>query len=468
MMKSIEKLKQLERFLNTRIYGREKLIKAIILSLINRENVLIIGKHGEAKSMITHLIAKHTNLKTFYKQIHQQTTLQDILGIINPVEYLKGNLDLLKTDFWMANIQFYDEFLRNSELVDFLMEVMVEHKCSKSILGEVNLDNLISVIATSNPTTQEYHTEALDLALKDRFGYIVNCRHLIEDNLSEFQKVVKNLNETNNDDNEFIEFDIEELKNLHNLVKNVIINDETYNLMNSFATNCLENSVDLSTRLMLKLKKAIQTLTIYNQKEQPTIDEFKESVDLVFANRIDREAYLKITEKLFNLEEFELNQKIVELTKKIGNEEVGKSDLKNFLDFYLTVSDKYLFFSEHTKSKVNEIFRQLNNLLKSDFHSKDFDERVAFAKEMIRYADLEELNEFFKSLDFKVETKFLPPTQLRTLKNEMLNKGFTVKEETFENKTKLIISISELSNKQLNDFVKLTDNLTARDLISRF
>ena len=159
--KIIGQIKELENILNSKILGREKMVRSVMLSLINGENVLIKGLHGEGKSMLLHLIKKHSNTKTFYKQIHGQTSLQDILGVINALDFKLGKLDIIKTDFWDSNIQFYDECLRNSELLDFLLEVMVERKCSKSVLGEIDLTMQSNTILPSSPITTRSPTSGV-------------------------------------------------------------------------------------------------------------------------------------------------------------------------------------------------------------------------------------------------------------------------------------------------------------------
>ena len=207
MQKTINKLKELEKQLNGLIIGRENVSKALVLALASNSHMLILGKHGEAKSYIVDKLCKITKLNYYYKQFHNETQLKDVVGVLNPIEFQKGKLDLLKTKFWDSNILFIDEFLRGrSECLDFLMEVLVERKCSKTILGEVNLP-IVSCICTSNPLTDEYNTERMDLALKDRFSFIIYLKHLIEDKPELLKEVIK----TNNGHLTDIKFDYDEL-----------------------------------------------------------------------------------------------------------------------------------------------------------------------------------------------------------------------------------------------------------------
>ncbi|HHE65771.1 MAG TPA: MoxR family ATPase, partial [Bacteroidetes bacterium] len=178
---TIKKLEQLKKELKKVVKGRDKLIDALVLGIASNQHVLLIGKHGEAKSYLVENLAKATGLNYFASQIHQETIVKDIVGLLNPVKYREGEIDILKTKFWNSEILFFDEFLRGrSEFLDFLLEVMVERKTSKTLLGETKLP-VISVIATSNPLTEEYNTERMDLALKDRFFAIISIDHLIAD-----------------------------------------------------------------------------------------------------------------------------------------------------------------------------------------------------------------------------------------------------------------------------------------------
>jgi len=478
MNNEIGKLKELEGFLNSKIYGRKQLVKSVILSLMNSENTLIIGKQGEAKSFLLHLIAKHSNLQTFYKQIHNQTTLQDILGVINPIEFQKGNLELLKTKFWNSNLMFYDECLRNSDLLDFLLEVMCEHKCSKSILGEVDLKDLVCVVATSNPTTEDYHTEKLDLAMLDRFGYIINVNHLIEDNLEDFKKVMRDLNETNGNNQEVkIDFDIKGLFELKESIKKVEIPIDVYKLLDNFCLNCKDNNIDLSTRLGLKIKKAIQTLTLYNEKNKSGIEEFKEAIELIFLNRIGKDLYYKITDKLFNIEEYDLKEKIVIVKSQFEEFEKGnieQDDLEEkvfgFLDYYDSdeVSGRYAFFNEDSKTKIDEVFKKINNNFKAEIHSKNFEDKVEYSKRLVKYKDLEELKDTIESLGFRVESKFLGKRELDEIEKLAKAKDLEYHTEKFEDKEKAIVSVKEFTTKQIKSFNTLTESLRKKEYLSRF
>jgi len=471
----LKSVKDLETFLNGKIYGREKLIRAITLSLLSKENVLIQGKHGEAKSFLTHLISKHTNLNTYYKQIHNQTTLQDILGVINPIKFKNGELDLIKTKFWTSNLMFYDECLRNSDLLDFLLEVMVERKCSKTILGEVELEDLICVISTTNPTTEEYHTEKMDMAMFDRFGFIVNVNHLIEDDIDSFKKVIRETNENCNGDSTLIEFDIEAMKEVGDSIRNVVIPKEIYTLVDNFALNCLENKVDFSTRLGQKVKKCIQTLAFYNDREICNMEDFKESIQLIFENRIERTLYNKLTEKLFNVDEFDLNEKLTKLISTYQQEKdkygkLGDGTILDFLNFYEKKSDKFLFFSESTKKKIEEAFNIINSELMSNTHSLSMNDKIRHIQLYVDYSELEELKDWISSLDLRLETRYLSEIHNKDLK-KMLNKQVSLAISDIDTKNHLIkseIKIVDLNAKSLKAFSQLFDDMGKKNYLSRY
>lgn len=466
----VKSAKDLEIFLNSRIYGRKEMVKSVILSLLNKENVLIQGKHGEGKSFITHLIADHTNLNCFYKQIHNQTTLQDILGVIDPIKFKNGMLDLIKTRFWTANFMFYDECLRNSDLLDFLLEVMVEHKCSKTILGEVNLNDLISVIATTNPTTEEYHTEKLDLAMLDRFGYIVNLNHLIEEDMESFKKVVRDINENQNNDVTKVEFDIETMKGMIEAIRQIPIPNEIYGLMDNFALNCYEAKIDYSTRMAQKLKKTLQTLAMYSGKESPDIEDFKSSVEMIFKNRIPRETYDKLTEKLFNVDEFAIVERITLLIGKYKQEgSLKKEEIRTFLKSYDKMSEKFLFFSQGTRDKIEEGFKIINSELMVHTHSSSLNDKIEFIKEFISFSDMEELKDWLKSLDLKIETRYLSSKENTEANNVAVKNGLRfVNTDTKNNLIKAEIEVSQLDDKNLKGFVNTLQELTKKNYLSRY
>lgn len=276
-----EKVVAVKKELNRAVIGREDVIHALLTAIVSGEHILILGKHGEAKSYLVNKLAKVTALRTFYRQLHNETTLKEVVGMLNPIEYQKGNLDLLKTDFWDSNILYFDEFLRGkTEFLDFLLEVMIERRCSKTILGDVGLP-VVTVIATSNPLTEEYNTERLDLALKDRFAFIVNVNHLIEESPELLGRVI----DSSDDELQIVALDVDEMQRFRENAMKSVEYDTSFieEMFKKFA----ENGFVFSTRFIKKYRMVCQVGAFLENRTKCNEDDYLTVGYLMLKNRYE-------------------------------------------------------------------------------------------------------------------------------------------------------------------------------------
>jgi hypothetical protein len=278
-----KKLQKLKMELKKIVIGRDDIIDTLILGLASNHHALIVGKHGESKSMLVEQLAKASGLKYFYSQIHQETIVKDIVGLLNPLKYREGKLDIIKTKFWDSEILFFDEAFRGrTEFLDLLLEVMIERKTSKTLLGETPLP-IISVVCTSNPTNSEfYNTERIDLALKDRFFAIVNIDHLIESDLNHGHIKTILLNDTNTIDN--VGLTREELVNFAKESKKVAIDVDT--VIEIFA-NANMRGFPFSTRFIKTFKEICQGFALLDGRDKTKRDDYFEVALIMLQNRYD-------------------------------------------------------------------------------------------------------------------------------------------------------------------------------------
>jgi len=421
-----EKLILLKDELKKHIKGRSDLIDTVILALCSNEHILIIGKHGEAKSYLVHKLAQITSLQVHYQQVHQDMTLKEVVGLLDPLSYQQGKLNLLKTRFWSANILFFDEFLRGrSEFLDFLLEVMVERKCSKTVLGEVQLPQLISVIATSNPLTEEYNTERLDLAMKDRFSFIVNIDHLIEDEKN--REVIKSILEDNELETREIKITAEELKAFRNsAIANVkvdgdIIVDLFYKLK--------EKGFVFSTRFIKKYKEIVQVHAYLNSRAVADDEDYSKVAQMMLVNRYDKLTKDVIQdvvdEVLYTMQYKHLLNEIREL-ETIDDVQVK---LEKAVDLLEKTREEYLELPEKIKKEIDNVRDTVFNILNDVVILKQV------KPELIKKLDSEEFKSIIKQYLklHTVETKFVKNSELDKVK-QVLNRVqyCNIKEKTSE------------------------------------
>lgn len=277
-----KKLEKLKSELKKVVIGRDDIIDAMVLGLASNQHILLLGKHGEAKSYLAEHLAKATGLKYFYTQMHQETIVKDIVGLLDPLKYREGKLDIIKTKFWDSEILFIDEIMRGrTEALDFLLEVMVERRTSKTLLGETKLP-IVSLIATSNPLTEQYNTERMDLALKDRFFAIINLDHLIESDLNHGHIKTILINEMEKVDN--VGFTREELVSFAKESKKVDIDVDT--VIEIFA-NANMRGFPFSTRFIKTFKEICQGFALLDGRVKTKRDDYFEVGLIMLQNRYD-------------------------------------------------------------------------------------------------------------------------------------------------------------------------------------
>jgi len=412
--------------LQRRIKGREDLIDTVILALCSNEHILVIGKHGEAKSFLVHKLAQITSLQVHYQQVHNELTLKEVVGLLDPLAYQKGKLELLKTKFWTANVLFFDEFLRGrSEFLDFLLEVMVERKCSKTVLGEVQLPQLISVIATSNPLTEEYNTERLDLAMKDRFSFIVNVDHLIENEAN--REVIKSILEDNELETREIKITAEELKAFRNsAIANVKIDSD---VVVDLFYKLKEKGFIFSTRFIKKYAEIVKVHAYLNGRNIAEDEDYSKVAMMMLQNRYDKLTKDVIQdvvdEVLYTMQYRDLLDQVREL-ETIDDIQVK---LEKAVDLLEKTREEYLELPEKIKKEIDNVRDTVFNILNDVVILKQV------KPELIKKLDSEEFKSIIKQYIklHTVETKFVKNSELEKVK-QVLNRiqYCNVKEKTSE------------------------------------
>lgn len=365
-----EKLTKIKTEAKKIIKGRDDLLDAVILGLASNEHILIKGTTGEAKSMCAEIVAEATGLDFYHQQLHQETRIRDIVGVFNPFPFSKPELFvdeeeirknpdkvselykhlLMKTDIWNSNIIFFDEIMRaRTEFVDFLLEIMQERRISKTILPTEDVP-LISVIATTNPLNEDYNTERLDAAIKDRFYSIIDLKPLIEKDQSASRKVIE-LNQDDIDrviDN--IDITPQELRGFRGEALDKVDYDSFVIL--SIFKHMKDEGHSFSSRFQRKFRQITQVNALLNGRDKVKNQDIFDVSDLMFSNRfggLDDHTINEIIDSA--LIDSEYSQLIDELDKldKIGNDEK-----------YI---DKAIEIMSETDQKYPELPEQVRNML---------------------------------------------------------------------------------------------------------
>ncbi len=184
MLNTVAKIKST---LDEYVVGHDDVKEGILLALIAREHIYIEGAPGTAKTMLAELAAKAANLQFYFYQFHRDTRLSELIGeyIISREETTqdlesgngKGELikqQLLPGGILTAQMVVLDDITRApGEALNILLRLLNEREYQGIKLP------LLTAIATSNPTQDDYYNEPLDLANLDRFAIQLRSRGLL-------------------------------------------------------------------------------------------------------------------------------------------------------------------------------------------------------------------------------------------------------------------------------------------------
>ena len=215
------KFEELKQEITRVIYGQDKIITQVLVSLFSRGHVLLIGVPGLAKTLLVTTIASILGLKYSRIQFTPDLMPSDIIGteILDKerqFKFVQGPL--------FANIILADEINRTPpKTQSALLEAMQER--SVTAAGQrFELGNPFFVLATQNPIEQE-GTYPLPEAQLDRFMFSVWLDYpKFEDEIT----IVKNT--TSN-----IRFDLkpvisqQEIIYFQDLIRRIPINDNVLN-----------------------------------------------------------------------------------------------------------------------------------------------------------------------------------------------------------------------------------------------
>jgi len=145
----------------------------------------------------------------------------------------------------------------------------MERRTSKTVEGDTTIP-VISCICTTNPLTEEYNTERLDLALKDRFFAILNIDHLIESNGS--RKALENVLKLNGTTIEDVSLTYEELIGFFKEARKRVNVDDAVVL--AMFEKAHEMGFNFSSRRIQLMKWVLQTHCLMNGRDVPSTEDY--------------------------------------------------------------------------------------------------------------------------------------------------------------------------------------------------
>lgn len=180
-MAALDTFKAVEQELNAIYLEREEVVRGLLVGLISKQNVLVLGAPGTAKSALANDLCQRIGGKFFSWLLSRTSTPEELLGPIS--------LKALEHDSYRRNpagklpeadIVFLDECLKcNSAVLNILLPLINEHVFFND--GLPTSVPLRMLVAASNELPEDKQELG---ALWDRFllryqvGYLKDSRHL--------------------------------------------------------------------------------------------------------------------------------------------------------------------------------------------------------------------------------------------------------------------------------------------------
>ncbi|MEN3014271.1 MAG: MoxR family ATPase [Endomicrobiia bacterium] len=188
--KNIRYFKEKEIFPELKIYGYSQVEDAILSGLVTGDPVLLIGRHGTAKTMLAEAIAYSLNLK-FIAYDASKALFDDVIGFPNPQSLREGTIEYTPTplSIWDKEFILIDEI---SRAMPSMQNKWLEIIRSRSVMGK-KINSLKYIFAAMNPVGEYVGAMPLDLALLGRFAFIVRVPEVYDMLPEEINKIINNL-----------------------------------------------------------------------------------------------------------------------------------------------------------------------------------------------------------------------------------------------------------------------------------
>ncbi len=158
---SIEKIRKAYLKMQSMFYKLEDEITGIFISLLSRENYVLIGPPGTGKTTLIYTLSKLLNAKWFYRQLTKFTDLEEILGPIDIAELLKGKVvRIYANSIVESDLALLDEiFNASSAILNTLLSILNERVIYDG--DKVIPVKTWTVYASSNRVPDEEELQAL-------------------------------------------------------------------------------------------------------------------------------------------------------------------------------------------------------------------------------------------------------------------------------------------------------------------
>lgn len=301
------------------VIGHEDVKNSLLLGLIAREHIYIEGPPGTAKTMLAEIISKAAQLNFFFYQLHRDTRLAELTGdlVISKEIDKNGGGELIKQKIvkggiLVSQICLLDDISRApGESLNVLLRILNERKFGNDRIP------LLTAIATSNPTADEYYNEPLDPANLDRFVLQIKSHGLTYDKRwKDAKKVIKLYSQSPH------EYEVEELvksesfDEYYDKLVTVEIPEKVQEGLIKFTSILIEdfgldetNSLISDRTFFVKSLKIIRAHALLHDRTACTMQDL-DALKYMMAFRVPEDVFNQIDEILKSLQDKKKTEKV--------------------------------------------------------------------------------------------------------------------------------------------------------------
>jgi MoxR-like ATPase len=157
----IQGVAKVRQYLDRYFFKFSDEIMGALIAILSRENYIMIGPPGTAKTMLVASLSKLLKARWFYRLLTKFTELEEIIGPIDVVELLKGNVKRIYANSIVeADVALLDEiFNASSAILNTLLTILNERVIFDG--GAVVPVKTWTVFGASNRVPDEEELQAL-------------------------------------------------------------------------------------------------------------------------------------------------------------------------------------------------------------------------------------------------------------------------------------------------------------------
>jgi len=157
----IQDVAKVRQYLDRYFFKFSDEITGALIAILSRENYIMIGPPGTAKTMLVASLSKLLKARWFYRLLTKFTELEEIIGPIDVVELLKGNVRRIYANSIVeADVALLDEiFNASSAILNTLLTILNERAIFDG--GTVVPVKTWTVFGASNRVPDEEELQAL-------------------------------------------------------------------------------------------------------------------------------------------------------------------------------------------------------------------------------------------------------------------------------------------------------------------